>query len=64
MVAAAITYPDLLDLCVAGDRRAWRQLHSVYRPAATAFLLRLGVGPREAEDALFCSSSRSFRPPR
>ena len=43
--------PDLIDLCVAGDRRAWRQLHSLYRPQAFAFLLRLGVGPREAEDA-------------
>jgi RNA polymerase sigma-70 factor (ECF subfamily) len=42
---------DLLDLCVTGDRGAWRQLHSVYRPQAFAFLLRLGVGPREAEDA-------------
>lgn len=51
MVAIAINCPDLLDLCVAGDHRAWRDLYAVYRPCALAFLLRLGVGPREAEDA-------------
>jgi RNA polymerase sigma-70 factor (ECF subfamily) len=42
---------DLLDRCVAGDRRAWEELHRAYRPAAQAFLRRLGVGGREAEDA-------------
>lgn len=51
MVAAAVTCPDLLDSCVAGDHQAWRELHATYRPQALAFLLRLGVGPREAEDA-------------
>jgi RNA polymerase sigma-70 factor, ECF subfamily len=51
MGAAAVECPDLLDLCVAGDRRAWRELHAAYRPCALAFLLRLGIGPREAEDA-------------
>lgn len=43
--------PDLLDLCATGDRDAWRELHAQYRPQALAFLLRLGVGLREAEDA-------------
>ena len=51
MVATAVICSDLLDLCVAGDQRAWRDLHAAYRPCAFAFLLRLGVGPREAEDA-------------
>jgi RNA polymerase sigma-70 factor (ECF subfamily) len=41
----------LLDLCVSGDREAWRELHAQYRPQALAFLYRLGVGAREAEDA-------------
>jgi RNA polymerase sigma-70 factor (ECF subfamily) len=41
----------LLDLCVSGDREAWRELHAQYRPQALAFLYRLGVGTREAEDA-------------
>jgi RNA polymerase sigma-70 factor (ECF subfamily) len=51
MPAAAVLYPDLIDRCVAGDRRAWRELHGHYRPRALAFLRRLGVGEREAEDA-------------
>ena len=51
MLAVALDCPDLLDRCLAGDRRAWRELHGVYRPHALAFLRRLGVGPRDAEDA-------------
>jgi len=51
MPLAVTTAPGLLDLCVAGDRQAWRALHAQYRPQALGFLLRLGVGPREAEDA-------------
>jgi RNA polymerase sigma-70 factor, ECF subfamily len=51
MGAVAISCPDLLDRCIAGDRRAWGELHRVHRPRALAFLRRLGVGPREAEDA-------------
>jgi RNA polymerase sigma-70 factor, ECF subfamily len=51
MIAAALACPDLLDRCVAGDAQAWRQLHGLYRPQALAFLRRLGVGEREAEDA-------------
>jgi RNA polymerase sigma-70 factor, ECF subfamily len=42
---------ELLDRCLAGDARAWAALHGRYRPQALAFLRRLGVGPREAEDA-------------
>jgi RNA polymerase sigma-70 factor (ECF subfamily) len=42
---------DLLDRCIAGDGRAWQELHRAYRPAAQAFLRRLGVGAREADDA-------------
>jgi RNA polymerase sigma-70 factor (ECF subfamily) len=51
MDAAALLQPDLIDRCVAGDRRAWGELHRLYCPQALAFLRRLGVGPREAEDA-------------
>ena len=51
MVAAAVVYADLIERCVAGDREAWDELHRLYRPQALAFLRRLGVGPREAEDA-------------
>ena len=51
MVPAVTNPPDLLDLCVAGDRDAWCELHALYRPAALGFLIRLGVRPREAEDA-------------
>lgn len=51
MAAAALTCPELLDQCLAGDRRAWRALHAAYRPQAVSFLLRLGVRPREADDA-------------
>jgi RNA polymerase sigma-70 factor, ECF subfamily len=41
----------LLDRCVAGDAAAWADLHRRYQPQALAFLRRLGVGTREAEDA-------------
>jgi RNA polymerase sigma-70 factor (ECF subfamily) len=51
MGAAVVSCPDLLDRCVAGDRRAWGELDRLYRPHALAFLSRLGVGPREREDA-------------
>jgi RNA polymerase sigma-70 factor (ECF subfamily) len=51
MGAAALYCPDLIDRCVAGDREAWRALHETYRPQALTFLSRLGVSPREAEDA-------------
>jgi RNA polymerase sigma-70 factor (ECF subfamily) len=53
MASALALQPDLdlLDRCIAGDGRAWEELHRVYRPAARAFLRRLGVGGREAEDA-------------
>jgi RNA polymerase sigma-70 factor (ECF subfamily) len=51
MAVAAFTCPELLDQCVAGDRGAWRELHAVYRPQAVSFLLRMGVRPREADDA-------------
>jgi len=35
MPLAVTTDPDLLDLCVAGDRDAWRALHAQYRPQAS-----------------------------
>jgi RNA polymerase sigma-70 factor (ECF subfamily) len=51
MGAAAQLHDDLIDRCVAGDRAAWEELHREYRPQALAFLRRLGVRPREADDA-------------
>lgn len=43
--------PDLLGRCVEGQRAAWNELHEIYRPLAFAFLCRLGVSTREADDA-------------
>jgi RNA polymerase sigma factor (sigma-70 family) len=43
--------PDLLDRCVAGDARAWNELHAAYHPVALAFLRRLGLPPELADDA-------------
>jgi len=37
--------------CVDGDRSAWRQLHRHYYPIAAAFLIKLGVGECDLEDA-------------
>lgn len=53
MLAArpAPTDNDLLDRCVAGDPRAWSELHALFRPVALAFLRRLGVNAGEADDA-------------
>jgi RNA polymerase sigma-70 factor, ECF subfamily len=42
---------QLIQRCVAGEAGAWAELHRQYRPQALAFLRRLGVRPREAEDA-------------
>jgi RNA polymerase sigma-70 factor, ECF subfamily len=61
MTAAAVLCPDLIDRCVAGDRVAWRQLHDQYRPQALAFLRRLGVGARDAEDACQDVFLQTFR---
>lgn len=41
----------LLDRCVAGEADAWRALHETYHGVAGAFLRKLGVPDREAEDA-------------
>jgi len=51
MIAPAFDCPDLIDRCVAGERTAWRELHALYRPQVLAFLRRLGVEAREADDA-------------
>ncbi len=42
--------PPLLR-CVEGDTKAWRQLHRQYYPIAAAFLRKLGVDPRDLDDA-------------
>jgi RNA polymerase sigma factor (sigma-70 family) len=51
VIAVAVPRADLIDRCVAGDCQAWAELHRLYRPQALAFLRRLGVAPREADDA-------------
>jgi RNA polymerase sigma-70 factor, ECF subfamily len=51
LLARTESAPDLLDRCIAGEEAAWRELHALYRPQALAFLRRLGVGVREADDA-------------
>lgn len=50
-VASPLPAPDLFERCVAGDVSAWSELHQRYRPQALAFLRRLGVGDRDADDA-------------
>lgn len=42
----------LLDACVEGDDRAWRQLHRYYAPIASSFLRKLGLSEQDAEDVL------------
>jgi RNA polymerase sigma-70 factor (ECF subfamily) len=42
---------QLIDRCLGGDRAAWGTLYQGHRPRAVAFLRRLGVPSREAEDA-------------
>jgi RNA polymerase sigma-70 factor (ECF subfamily) len=41
----------LVDDCVEGSTRAWRELHRRYFPIASAFLRKLGVRERDLEDA-------------
>lgn len=41
----------LVDDCVEGNSRAWRELHRRYFPIASAFLRKLGVCDRDLEDA-------------
>lgn len=43
--------PLLLDECVAGDEAAWRHLHRLCYPRASAFLRKLGVSEPDLEDA-------------
>jgi RNA polymerase sigma-70 factor (ECF subfamily) len=52
---------SLVRRCVAGERMAWRALHRRYYPVAEAFLRRLGVDPREVEDACQDVFLRMFR---
>jgi RNA polymerase sigma-70 factor, ECF subfamily len=44
------TDTTLMNRCIAGDDRAWKELHQDFYPQARSFLRRLGVPPREAED--------------
>lgn len=49
-VTALRPAPPIVDRCVAGDERAWRELHRTYFPMAARFLRRLGVPPADADD--------------
>ena len=51
MNTVASTTETLIARCVAGERRAWRELHQLYYPMVYSFLRRLGVKGHEAEDA-------------
>lgn len=51
MTAVASTTEDLIARCVAGERRAWHELHQRYYQMVYNFLRRLGVGEHEGEDA-------------
>jgi RNA polymerase sigma-70 factor, ECF subfamily len=51
MNAVATTTDSLVTRCIAGERRAWRELHQSYYPTVYAFLRRLGVKPPDTEDA-------------
>jgi len=55
-VTAAMELEALFDLrlvddCVEGNSRAWRELHRRYYPLAAAFLRKLGVRDGDLEDA-------------
>jgi RNA polymerase sigma-70 factor, ECF subfamily len=51
MNAVALTSESLVARCIAGERRAWRELHARYHPTVFGFLRRLGVRSPEIEDA-------------
>jgi RNA polymerase sigma-70 factor (ECF subfamily) len=51
MKAAAPTTETLVAQCVAGEPRAWRELHRRYYATVHGFLRRLGVRSPETEDA-------------
>jgi RNA polymerase sigma-70 factor, ECF subfamily len=51
----------LVRRCVSGERAAWRTLHARYYRTMAAFLLRLGLGPNELEDACQEVFLRAFR---
>jgi RNA polymerase sigma-70 factor, ECF subfamily len=55
------TESKLVDLCVLGERAAWRQLHKNYYPVSAAFLRKLGVAEDELEDACQDVFVRLFR---
>jgi RNA polymerase sigma-70 factor, ECF subfamily len=42
---------DVIDRCVGGDERAWRELHRDYHGVAARFLRRMGIPAAELDDA-------------
>jgi RNA polymerase sigma-70 factor (ECF subfamily) len=42
---------DVIDRCVGGDERAWRELHQGYYGVAARFLRRMGIPAAELDDA-------------
>jgi RNA polymerase sigma-70 factor (ECF subfamily) len=51
MNAVACTTETLIARCVAGERRAWHELHQRYYTMVFNFLRRLGIKGHEIEDA-------------
>ena len=41
----------LFDRCATGDGQAWRELHRTYYPVACRFLIHMGVGGSDLDDA-------------
>jgi RNA polymerase sigma-70 factor (ECF subfamily) len=42
---------DVIDRCVGGDERAWRELHQGYYQVAARFLRRMGIPAADLDDA-------------
>jgi len=47
---ASPSLSQLVSMCRAGERSAWRELHRVLYPTAVAFLRQMGVAPDDVED--------------
>jgi RNA polymerase sigma-70 factor, ECF subfamily len=42
---------DIIDRCMVGDERAWRELHRSYHALVACFLRRMGLSSAELDDA-------------
>lgn len=48
----SVVSTTLMELCVAGDQSAWRELYACVHPIAGGFLRHMGVANADLEDAL------------